>query len=337
MNFVPLPPEFAALDGKVQWVQQVNANEYTSSCPNCGVDPAKHSDAHPSDRFIMWIESRETGLPFAMCYRGCGYKWTPNKSDAVWTPEEKAAFAAKRREMNEREEERIKSYAERVVMAQKAYVRYYQNMGKSTYGRQWLAEKGLTSDEWLRYWGFGIIEDYRCRGYMSTYYSPTITMPIVGTSGLVEQIKLRVTDAKHDRDRYRNIYKTNAQHLFFPRRENKIMNKVAIFEGEIKSCNVALWGHLPEDVQIIGAQGKGVGMRLIYAVEKAEVVYLCLDPDAFVKPEKGESTIMQTARRIGFDRVRIIQVKQKVDDAILQGFNLLNAFNMAVKPSQIGV
>lgn len=333
--FSPLPPELVSLEGKVSFVQQVNANEYHMSCPSCGLQP-HHSDSHPSDRFIVWIESRLSGKPFGMC-RTCGWKWSSDKQDAVWTDEEKAAFAAKRRELNQREEERIRQYAESVVMKQKVYLRYFDTMQNSQFGKQWLKERGFTSDEWNKFWRLGIFEDYKCRGYMSTYYSPAITIPIVGASGVVEQVKLRVADAHHPNDRYRNIYKTNAQHLFFPKRENEIKNKVLIVEGELKSCTVAQKTKLPEDVQIIGSQGKGIGSRLVYALEKSEVIYLCLDPDAYEPNIKGETTIMQAARRFGLERVRIISCRQKVDDAILQGYNFLNAFNMAIKPQKLGL
>jgi len=335
-TFVPLPPEFAALEGKIQWVQQINSNEYHSSCPNCGVE-AKHNDSNPSDRFIMWVESRETGKPFGMCFRHCGYKWSPGKADAIWTEEEKAAFVAKRRELNEREEERIHKYAEEVIMKQNIAKKYYERMAESQFGKMWLKERGFTSDEWNRFWMFGIYEDYRCRGYLSTYYSPAITIPIVGRDNLIEQVKLRVADAHHEKDRYRNIYKTGAQHIYFPRREGKILNKVALIEGEFKSCTVAQRGKLPEDIQIIGMQGKGVGGRLLYTLENCEVVYLCQDPDAFIPNERGETNIMQSARKLGVNRTRIIPCREKVDDAILQGFNFRNAFNMAVKPQQLGL
>jgi len=113
-NFIPLPPELSGLEGRVQWVQQVNHNEYKMSCPNCGVngthaDGTPYSDFNPSDRFIVWMESRSNGQPFGMCVRGCGYKWSTHKQDAIWTPEEKALFAEKRKEFNQREEESIRS------------------------------------------------------------------------------------------------------------------------------------------------------------------------------------------------------------------------------------
>jgi len=333
--FTVLPPEFAALEGKVQWVQQVNSNEYSSSCPNCGIEP-KHSDSNPSNRFVMWVESHISGKPFGWC-RSCHYKWSSEKSDAIWTPEEKAAFAAKRRELNEREEQRIREYAENVVMKQEIYKRYFETMKTSQYGNDWLRRKGFNSREWNSYFGFGIFEDYKCRGEFSTYYSPAITMPIRGVGNIIEQVKLRVAEAKHKNDRFRNIYKTNAQHPYFPMRNDGIKNKVAIFEGEMKSCQVAMRGNLPEDVQIIATQGKGLGGRMLYMIENCEVVYLCLDPDTYEPDKNGETTIMKVAKRIGFDRTRIIQCRDKIDDAILNGFNLLSAYNMAVKPIQLGV
>ena len=333
--FTVLPPEFAALEGKVQWVQQVNSNEYSSSCPNCGIEP-KHSDSNPSNRFVMWVESHISGKPFGWC-RSCHYKWSSEKSDAIWTPEEKAAFAAKRKELNQREEQRIREYAENVVMKQEIYKRYFETMKTSQYGNDWLRRKGFNSREWNSYFGFGIFEDYKCRGEFSTYYSPAITMPIRGVGNIIEQVKLRVAEAKHKNDRFRNIYKTNAQHPYFPMRNDGIKNKVAIFEGEMKSCQVAMRGNLPEDVQIIATQGKGLGGRMLYMLENCEVVYLCLDPDTYQPNEKGETTIMQVAKKIGLDRTRIIQCRDKIDDAILNGFNLLSAYNMAVKPIQLGV
>lgn len=345
MNFIPLPPELQSLEGKVTWVTLRKDGEYNMSCPSCGMegthaDGTPFSDSRPSDRFIVWLESRLNGKPFGIC-RTCGWKWSSDKRDAVWTDEEKAAFAVKRRELNEREEERIRLYAETVVMKQKIYSRYMQNMANSQYGKQYLHQRGFTDDRWNHYFGFGIFEDYKCRGYMSTYYSPAITMPIVGVSNLVENIKLRVAEAKHEKDRFRNLYATKAQHIDLPMREGKIMNKVIVFEGEMKSRMIAFKNashkYIPQDVQIVGSQGKGIGSRMIYTLEKCEVIYLCQDPDAFILNERGDTTIMQSARKLGMGRVRVIPCKQKIDDAILQGFNLRNAFNMAVKPSQLGL
>lgn len=326
-----LPPEFASLEGKIQWVKRINDNELHSSCPACGVE-SHHNDSNPSDRFVMWIESRTNGKPFGMCRR-CGYKWTTGKQDVIWTDEERAAFANKRRELNEKEEERIREYAQSVVMKQGIYKRYMETLQKSTYGKEYLAARGFTSDEWNRWFGFGILEDYKCRGEHSTYYTPAITMPVIGQGFTVENIKLRVIDAHHPNDRFRNIYKTKAQHLHFPMRDNAIENKVFVCEGEMKGDMVAMRGHI--NMQVIASQGMGIGARMIYALEKAEVVYLCQDPDTYKPNKYNKIPVFETARKIGLDRVRLVTCPAKVDDAILKGFNLQTAINMAIKPSQL--
>lgn len=274
-----------------------------------------------------------------MCVRHCGFKWTPDKQDAVWTPEEKAAFLEKRRELNERENERIAKYAREVVMKQAIYINCMETLKNSQYGRKYLQQKGFTSDEWNKWFGFGIYEAYKVHGKLSTYYSPAITMPVMGLGKMVENVKLRVTDAHDKDDRFRNIYKSGAQHPYFPMHDETVKNKVVIIEGEMKSNMVVMHPSkgIPQDIQVIATQGKGIGSRMVYMLEKCEVVYLCLDPDAYTPNEKGDSTIMQAAKKIGYDRTRIILCKDKVDDAIIKGFNLRNAYNMAVKPSQLGL
>lgn len=342
MQYISLPPEFIGLEGKVQWVQQINANELHSSCPNCGIsgthrDGRPYSDADPSDRFVMWLESRSNGKPFGMCVRGCGYKWTPDKADAIWTDEEKAVFVQKRKELERKEEERILHYAQTVVMKHKLYERYMAIAKESPYFKEYMSTRGFDSDEWNRFFGFGFYPDYRCKGSLSTYYSPAITIPISGLGRVVEQIKIRVTDPHHKNDRFRNLYATKAQHAHFPLRDREILSKVALFEGEMKGAFVAKTGQIPNDTTIIATQGMGISQRVINMVENAEVVYLCLDPDAFAPNEKGTTVIMNTAKKIGLDRTRIIVCKQQINDAMMQGFNLRNAYNMAVKPQSLGL
>lgn len=329
--FDQLPPEFVSLEGKVQWVKRINENEYHCSCPACGIEP-HHSDSNPSNRFILWLESRANGRPFGMCRR-CGYKWSLGKQDVIWTPEEKEAFIAKRRELNEKEETRIREYAQNVVMKQKVYKHYMDNLKKSSYGKQYLYDRGFISDEWNRWFGYGIIEDFKCHGHHSTYYSPAITMPIIGQAFTVEQIKLRLMDAHHPNDRFRNIYKTKAQHVHYPMRDKGIENKVLVIEGEMKGNMVAMRGNA--NVQVIASQGMGIGARMIYILENAEVVYLCLDPDAYIPNKYNKVPVIETARRIGMERVRLVNCPLKIDDAILQGFSLQTAINMAIKPSQL--
>lgn len=333
-NYIDLPPELVGLQGRVQFVHRINDNEYHMSCPNCGTEP-HHNDSNPSDRFVVWMESRLNGKPFGLCVRHCGWKWSPNKQDVEWTPEEKEIFIAKRRELNQHENERIAEYARNVVMKQGAYLKYAEAFKSSTYAVEYMKKRGFNSPEWNKWFGYGTIEAFRVNGWAGQYFSPAITIPIVGLAKLIENVKVRITEAHDPKDRFRNLYKSGNQHPYFPAHDEKIGNRVAIFEGEMKANQVVMRGGLPDEIQVQATQGKGIGARHLYMIENCEVVYLCLDPDAFIPNEKGDTGIMQNVRKIGYDKTRIIVCKEKVDDAILKGFNLLNAFNMALKPSQL--
>lgn len=334
--FIELPPQFTGL--KVHWVQQVNENEYSSSCPNCGIDTNKHSDANPSNRFVMWLESRNTGRPFGWC-RKCGYKWTPEKSDAIWTEEEKQEFKRKRIELIERENERVEAFARDVVMAQGFYRQYMENLQSSQYAKDYLAKRGFDDMAWIKYFGFGFIPDFLCQSRIhGNYHSPAISIPVRGQADLTENVKVRLTNEKHPLDRFRNLYKSKAQHIYYPlKKEERSVSKAIIIEGEMKACQVAQSFKIPLDTELMASQGNGIGERMVYAVRNCDVVYLSLDPDSFVPNEKGISNAIVNAKKIGYDRVRFIMCRQKIDDAILQGFNFINAYNMAVKPQSLGL
>lgn len=326
----PLPPQLAGLEGRVQFVTRVNENTYTMSCPNCGVLP-EHNNNNPSDRFVVWMSSKLNGKPFGMCVRHCRFKWTPDKQDAEWSQEEKEEFKRKAREMIIAEDERVKKYAQDVIMKQAIYKRYAMQFGSSPVAKEYMHERGFT-DDWLQYFGYGFDDGFKVSGRNSTYYSPAIIRPVMNIGGIVEQLKVRVIDAKCTQDRFRNIYKTKAQHIHIPLWRDGLKSKVFIAEGEMKADYVAMSGYVPKDISVIGVQGKGIGDRAYYQLENADVIYLCLDPDAFEPDKYGKVYAVDVAKRFGIDRTRFVIIRAKVDDAMNKGFNLGNAINMASKP-----
>jgi hypothetical protein len=116
-------------------------------------------------------------------------------------------------------------------------------------------------------------------------------------------------------------------------------------EGEIKSavCQIRGGGKPLREYGIHGVQSKAPEKRLLDKFKDCEIVYIAFDPDAY-RAEKhidakgvehtGKITALETAKIIGIDRVRMIipPYDAKLDDAILNGYNFLNAINMAVKP-----
>jgi hypothetical protein len=344
----PLPPEFIGLADRVQFVQRKNDNEFSSSCPRCG--GSIHPDGSYPDRFVMWRVSK-FGTPLGACLRGhCNFKWSPQKEDANWTPEELQEFRAKAAATEaafaQETEIRLAELSEK-IKANQEYVRYNND--------------GLDSDEVTEYWEargvphswqlhlyLGYIADYSVTGRLSHYISPAYTLPVFSEVGRIENIKVRVANPKDDNDRYRNLYKSGCQHLYSPNYRNDPANHVLLMEGEIKSIVACAYGGVnTNQVTVYGVQSKQPEERLLKKLKDFDAVYIALDPDAYRRSyyydmrtgEKKESTIaaVEVARKVGFDRARFVLPPKgtKFDDAILQGYNFSNALKMAIKPERL--
>jgi hypothetical protein len=323
-----LPIEFSALVGRVNFIQQINENEWHSSCPNCG--GTIHPDGTPPDRFIMWRVSRR-GSPFGMCVRKCGWRWTPEKQDADWSESERLEFQHKQ---NELEAEWMKAETERLeklsvlVATQMIWKRchdeaptsaqaYYQNV------------RGIPK-EWQDELWLGYFPDYAVHG-LTTYRSGAYTLPIFNFEGGIENITLRIENPMSGNDRYRRLYRSKAQHLHSPQRRKA--NKIILMEGELKADIATIYGWLPNDMTVYGAQSKAPERRILKSLDFAEVVYLAFDPDAYIPdPKSKRVAVLEIAKQIGMERTRfVIPPHIKFDDAILQGYQFKNAINMAVR------
>lgn len=325
-----LPIEFQALAGKVSFVKQINENEWHSSCPNCGGE--MHQDGSYPDRFIMWRVSHR-GTPFGMCVRKCGYKWSPEKADAEWTPEERAEFARKQAlieaEWMAGEAERLRKLTE-LVEAQGVWKRCHDGM--SAADREYYERKRYIPREWQDSFMLGVMPDYTVRNHLTTYKSKAYTVPVFGLDGGIENITLRVANPIDSNDRYRRLYKSKMQHLYNP--ERRKANKVVLMEGEFKAQIGSIYGWLPNDHVIYGVQSKSPERRILKMLDFAEVVYLAFDPDAYIPdPKSGRVAVVEAAKQIGMERVRYVvpPKNHKFDDAIIRGYKFRNAINLAVK------
>lgn len=343
-----LPPEFAGLIGKVNFVQKKNENEYSSSCPQCGGTP--HEDGSFPDRFVMWRSSRR-GEPFAMCLRGhCNFKWSPSKQDAQWTAEERAEFQAKRIELETAHalavEQRLTELSE-TIKSQDLADRYCRDGQMKSEVQEYWEHRGL-SVEWQVYLKKGVLENYTVKGRLSQYKDTAYTMPIFGETGRIENIKLRMANPRSDNERFSNLYKSGCQHLYTPMHSvHEKMNKCVVMEGEIKADVALIWGGISKDMRVHGVQSKQPEVRVLRKLDEYEVVYLAFDPDAYRPSEyidhktgevcNGKIAVMEVVRQIGHERVRLVMPpgNVKFDDAILKGYNFSNAINMAIKPERL--
>ena len=329
-----LPPEFLPLADKVKYVQQVNENEYHSSCPNCGGEP--HPDGSLPDRFVMWRVSKR-GSAFGMCIRKCGWKWSPNKSDAQWTPEERAEFQRKAKELEAEYNAKVAqklSELSKTVTAQGIWRRCHDDMPPAI-SKYYEDERGVNK-QWQDYLSLGYLTDYTVKNHLITYKDAAFTTPLYNMNGEIENLILRIHHPIDSNDRYRRLYKSGAQHLYSPRREKK--NKVVLMEGEYKAITAAMYGGLGVDYAIYGVQSKSPEKRIIDMLEFAEVVYIAFDPDAYIpEGDAKRISVIEVAKQIGMSRARLVIPPRgvKFDDAMADGYNFSNAVNMSIKPEAL--
>lgn len=351
-TLAPLPAEFAALADRVQFVQRKNDNEYSSSCPRCG--GSIHPDGSFPDRFVMWRSAsspQHFGKPYGVCLRGhCNYKWSPEKEDVNWTPEELAVFRAKAIETEAafcaETEKRLEELSAKIQTEQQ-YVRY-NNAGLDNDAVMQYWESRGVPHSWQLHLFMGYIADYPVTGRLSHYRSPAYTMPVFSEVARIENVKIRVANPKDDNDRYRNLYKSGCQHLYNPNYQAAPRRHCLLMEGEIKAVVALAYGGIDaEKITVYGVQSKQPESRLLKKLDKFDAVYIALDPDAYRRSfyydlrtgERKETTTaaIDVARKIGFDRARFVlpPKNMKFDDAILQGYNFANAVNMAIKPERL--
>jgi hypothetical protein len=298
----------------------------------------------------MWRVSK-LGYPLGACLRGhCGFKWSPQKEDANWTPEQLQEFRAKAAEteaaFSAETEKRLVELSAK-IQAEGAYIRYNN--------------AGLDNDNVINYWESrgvphswqlhlfcGYVDDYPITGALSHYRSPVYTMPVFSEIARIENVKLRVANPKHDNDRYRNLYKSGCQHLYNPNYQSAPKRHCLLMEGEIKSIVACAYGNVnTEQVTVYGVQSKQPETRLLKKLANFDAVYIALDPDAYSveyyydlktgeRKQRGIAAV-DVARKIGFERARFVLPPKgmKFDDAILQGYNFSNALNMAIRPERL--
>lgn len=333
-----LPPIFADLEGKISFVRQVTNNECHASCPSCG--GSIHENGTYPDRFVMWVVSR-TGKPFGLC-RKCNYHWSPEKSDAHWTAEEREEFKRKVEELERdyylQKALELQELADKIEK-QGFYKDYHQNVFKSEQAKRYYASIGL-ADDWIKYLQKGFLPQYTVKGHDSQYQDSAYTFPIwSGTK--VENVKLRVANPRSSNDRYRNLYKSGCQHLYTPIHEDdKFGNKIIVMEGEKKADTVVAFNQFSDEYQVVGVQSSMPERRILNILKEscAEVFYLAFDPDAYVRAEKSDVVpVLSVAKRLGEKRCRLVipPGKTKIDDAILLGLQFKNLINMAIKPEKL--
>ncbi len=308
-----LPPEFQSIAHLVHNVHKKSNNEFCSSCPECG----------GRDRFVMFRIGRG-GFPFSFC-RKCPYHYTgkhnlPSKEE----------FLEWKRNQVEVENARIEAAQRTLEILQSDRVWEQFHTNNNEYSREIFRGWGI-QESWVEYLQLGLIPDYTVKSGEEYYHSPGITIPVWYVGDIVQNVKIRVTNPRHDRDRYRNLYPMGQSFLFIPRHEEPLKGTGILVEGERKAIVLEQTLDDPK-LRVVGLQTKTPAPELFKSLKDFDKVYVWLDPDAFNKENGRESAVEYVTRMTGKERVLVVDCSKKLDDAIVEdGMNPRRYLRMARK------
>lgn len=301
MRTTVLPTEFSSLQSKIDYIRQWTSDEWSSSCPQCGGQP--HKDGSYPDRFRMWTNASGKNKVMGWCRR-CGYIWFPNNDKPI----SKEEFDRWRSEQIAREEQRKKEAenAIQLLRSQKIWEQYHLALKQSAYGISVVESWGITRP-WAELWKIGFIQDYTVHSKDGEYHKPAISIPVWQMDGSIGNVKVRVIDPKNSNDRYRKVYKTGQDSLFWT--EPKRFDTCLLVEGEKKAmvCRTKTI----KGIQVVGLPTKTPNIEMLRQLDSFKKMYVCLDPDA-----TEDGSLDRLVKSLGKFRTNVITLPDKIDDMI---------------------
>lgn len=290
-----LPPQFAALAGKVHHVQRHSATEYSASCPVCG--DQGHTGRDWPDRFRLFLDSKVLGW----CRR-CSYLWFPDMASKEM-PKPTWKEVQRWRAEQEARHKRVIAQAEKslaMLAESNIWDRYCEQMG--VIGRAYWTRRGVP-DSWQDFWRLGWDSGHR----FGEHVTDVATIPLFGPEWHIRQIKYRLQNESKGQYRYELSGVEAPPFLCDP--DADYSGHVYAVEGEIKS--MVTFGTLDDSAtSMIGMPGTTPGPATMNVLKGADRVTLIMDPGA-----KRDG--IKLAREIGIGKTWLLVPPVKIDDGIL--------------------
>ena len=294
---------------RLHYLQKNSRDEWSSECPRCGGEP--HRNGELPDRFRIFLKSRATGGMLGWC-RQCGYIWVPHSKQL--TPTEHKNWIEERRQIEQIKLEKTQ-LALSLLHHEKVWLEYHENLIGGL--RQFYYDRKIT-DWWIDYWMLGYNPDKIIWTGTEEYHTPTMTIPVY-KPGEDKPINLRnrLLNPPKAGDKYRPELSGLPASLYYTNREELPRNKVLIVEGEYKAMTTSI---VYDDFRlpIVGLPGKTPSLEILESLDQCEVVYLLLDPDAYIADIGKKSPLIKLAEHFG-KRARICYLPHKIDDMIVKG------------------
>jgi hypothetical protein len=315
-------------------LRKVAAREYAGPCPRCG----------GTDRFRVNVDK---GWFCRQCY--AERNWYDQIDFRAWLfgetwgqavqhlvgrrPIDPEALAKIQHEREERERQQV---ADELAARQIARARLNDSRLWETYhanlddhSRALWRARGLR-DDWQDYYQVGYCPSREWVSGDNRFTSDSLTIPYLQYAAPAQftciSLKHRLLATDAPGGKYRPEFAGLGNQLYTPWYEQPIGENVLIVEGEIKAMVTFsnLWrGADLEDaapnLTTIGIAGMNAKTSLLSALDKAEKIYICLDPDA-------RKQAADLARSMGADRCKVIHLPEKVDDLFVMGALTTNSF-----------
>lgn len=195
--------------------------------------------------------------------------------------------------------------------------RYYDQAGQR--GQKLWELRGIRAD-WQSFWELGFCPT-------SPWESSTLSIPVRGDyDWTVTTVKHRLLQNDTAGGKYRSEPSgvPAAPFICVPEKDT---GPLFLVEGEIKAMVTCLTIDSP-NVQVAGMPSIQPGERVLETFANHEPIYFCPDPDAFDKP--GDP-VQKVAETLGRNRVRVIELPDKIDDLIIAGVMDKDRLRNAVK------
>jgi hypothetical protein len=312
MRAAPLPPQWACLEGKVQYVQQVSPKEYACSCPKCS--DLGHVGHDWPDRCRLFVDDH----PTLFC-RKCGLIGFPDQFGDSNFARPSAAEMEKWRADREASEEARKRSAERALehlRSNKIWESYYDAMDATA--RAYWRSRGIP-DSWQASWWFGWRHAYRVCGDDGCWQdTPAATIPLFDQQGDFLNLKYRIVHPPSGVGKYRYELAGQKQPPFLCN-PTCTSSEAIVVEGELKAA-VTFITLDTANIHVIGLPGTNPAPEIVTDLAKFDRVTLIMDPGA-------EAAARKLRPQIGLKKCRVLIPPAKIDDAILMG---LTAYELRI-------
>lgn len=294
----PLPSIWSCLQGKVHFVRQVTAKEYSCSCPKCG--DSGHTGSEWPDRCRLFVDDH----PTLFCRR-CGLIGFPDQFGGDDYPKPTPIEMEAWRQKQVVAEEARKRSAERALAnlrSSRLWEQYHANL--DAYARDWWQRRGIPND-WQDFWKLGVNYEYQTGGTLT----PSATIPLFDHQWQALNIKHRLLEPPAGVSKYRYEVSGQGQPLFITNPQIPLAGHAIAIEGEIKAA-VTYIRMGQQQTCIVGLPGKSISADIAAMLVACERVTLVFDPG-------GEQDALKLARQIGVGKCRALVTPAKIDDGIL--------------------